>query len=542
MSIENVDRSICLIFNNICSSGVWPRWFKESISVIIPKPKKTNYTLPKAYRPIALLNTLSKLLTKVIANRLQFDAAAHSLLHHGQCGGVQKHATIDAGLALLDFINNNRERGWHVSACAIDIAQFFPSLNHRAVVRMLAKLGFADQLVNLLDSYFRDRSTVYRWDTATSDPYDFSMGTPQGDCLSPIISALYLSVAIKAVFPHIFPPNPVRALFFVDDGVLYTASNSLARNVQILSSTLIRLLTVLACIGLNIEPSKTELIHFYAFQLNTSARTLAHSHQPPLNFEWNRMDFSIKPAQVRRYLGFFFTLTLDWSHHIQYYTNKAFSSVRACGMLGNSIRGIGPKQRSLAYQACVLPILSYGLALWYAPQGVGITRHVKRMERVHSFALGWITGSFRTSPIGARRVIAGIPPLLIIFDLRFHGLRARLTTLDDSHIASSSRSLRWTDPRIRSIRPRSRPRHLPNDNPLTRLATDDVREQFLPFHATAHPGCRIPDLFPHLVAIDAYSPKKNSSLFKAWLHDLSVSISLLHSSGRPILYTDGAYC
>ncbi|KAF8701567.1 hypothetical protein AX14_000387 [Amanita brunnescens Koide BX004] len=539
--IEHVDRSICRLFNNICNTGVWPRWFKQSISVIIPKPKKTDYTLPKSYRPIALLNTLGKLLTKVIANRLQFDAAANNLLHHGQCGGVQKHATIDAGLALLDFITTNRERGWHVSACAIDIAQFFPSLNHRAVVRVLAKLGFANLLVELLKSYFSDRTTIYKWDTATSDSYDFSMGTPQGDCLSPIISALYLSTAIKTIFPHIYPPSPVRSLFFVDDGVLYTASDSLEKNVRVLSSYLTRLLTVLNCIGLNIEPSKTELIHFYAFQLNTSARSLNRVHQPPLNFTWNGSDFSIKPVQVWRYLGFFFTPSLDWSYHIQYYTNKAFSSVRACGMLGNSIRGIGPKQRSLAYQACVLPILSYGLALWYAPQGTGVTKHLKRLERVHSFALGWITGSFRTSPIGARGVIAGIPPLRIIFDLRYHGLKARLTTLGDYHIARSSRSLRWIDPTVRNTKPRSRPRHLPDDNPLNRLATDSVREQFMPFHTTARPGYRVCDIFSDRIDIDSYSPKKGSSLFKAWLRDLSTSISTLHSSGRPVIYTDGAY-
>ena len=396
LNLENVSESICLMFNNICASGIWPRWFKESISVIIPKPKKPDYTLPKAYRPIALLNTLGKLLTKIIANRLQFDAAAHSLLHEGQCGGVQKHATIDAGLALLDFINTNRERGWHVSACAIDIAQFFPSLNHHAVTLVLSKLGFAPTLVELLSSYFHDRVTVYKWDTACSKPYDFSMGTLQGDCLSPIVSALYLSVAIKTVFPHIFPPRPVRCLFFVDDGVLYTASNSLTRNVRVLSSTLLQLLTTIGFLGLQIEPSKTELIHFFAFRLSASTRTLARVHQPSLTFSWNNSNFVIKPAEVWRCLGFFFTPTLDWSYHIQFYTNKAFSSVRACAMLGNSIRGIGPKQRSLAYQGCVLPILTYGSALWYAPGGVGISRHIRRMDRVHSFALNWITGTFRT--------------------------------------------------------------------------------------------------------------------------------------------------
>ncbi|KAF8688212.1 hypothetical protein AX14_003501 [Amanita brunnescens Koide BX004] len=351
----------------------------------------------------------------------------------------------------LTATENEDGTSWHVPLTS---HKFFPSLNHHAATNVLAKLGFAPRLVDLLKSYFHGRSTVYRWDTALSKPYDFSMGTPQGDCLSPIISALYLSVAIKVVFPHIFPPRPVRSLFFVDDGVLYTAWPSLTRNVQLLSTTLTQLLTCLDSIGLQIEPSKTELIHFFAFQLSSSARSLARTHQPPLTFRWNNQDFTIKPAEVWRYLGFFFTPSLDWSFHVQYYTNKAFSSVRACAMLGNSIRGTGPKQRSLAYQGCVLPILTYGSALWYAPQGVGVSKHLRCMERVHSFALNWITGTFRSTPLGARGVIAGIPPLRIILDLRFHGLKARITTLGDYHIVHSSRSQRWTNPDLRNTRPK----------------------------------------------------------------------------------------
>ncbi|KAF8712420.1 hypothetical protein AX14_013115 [Amanita brunnescens Koide BX004] len=345
----------------------------------------------------------------------------------------------------------------------------------------------------------------------------------------------------KAIFPHVFPPRPVRCLFFVDDGVLYTASSSLARNVRILSSTLLQLLTTIGFLGLQIEPSKTELIHFPAFQLSALTRTLARVHQPPLTFSWNGSTVVTKPAEVWRYLGFFFTPTLDWSYHIQFYTNKAFSSVRACAMLGNSIRGIGPKQRSLAYQGCVLPILTYGSALWYAPGGVGVSRHVRRMDRVHSFALNWITGTFRTTPLGARGVVAGIPPLRIILDLRFHGLKARLTTLGDYHVIHSSRSQRWINPRIASIKPKTRSRHLPNDNPLARLTTNEVREQFFPFHPTARPGARLLDIYSDRITIDAYSPKKNSSLFKAWLQDLAKSILTLHSSGRHVIYTDGAY-
>ena len=45
----------------------WPRHFKKLVSVIISKPGKPVYDTPKAFRPIILLNTLGKLIKKMIA-------------------------------------------------------------------------------------------------------------------------------------------------------------------------------------------------------------------------------------------------------------------------------------------------------------------------------------------------------------------------------------------------------------------------------------------------------------------------------------------
>ena len=196
LSFPDTDLALATLFNKICFTGTWPQHFKESISVIIPKPNKPDYTIPKAYRPIALLNTLGKLLTKILANHLQHDAAEHNILHRDQFGGIQGHSTIDAGLVLTDFISEHRERGWHTSACAVDVAQFFPSLSHAVMGCVLDRLGFSPVIVTLIKSYFQDRVTTYKWDSATSRKFDFSLGTPQGDCLSPILSALYISVAI----------------------------------------------------------------------------------------------------------------------------------------------------------------------------------------------------------------------------------------------------------------------------------------------------------------------------------------------------------
>jgi len=48
----------------------WPPHFKSSTTIIIPKPNKLSYNSPKSFRPIILLNTLGKLIEKVIGDRL----------------------------------------------------------------------------------------------------------------------------------------------------------------------------------------------------------------------------------------------------------------------------------------------------------------------------------------------------------------------------------------------------------------------------------------------------------------------------------------
>ena len=47
--------------------GHWPKYFKTSTIIVIPKLNKTLYDSLKAFCPIVLLNTLSKLIEKVIA-------------------------------------------------------------------------------------------------------------------------------------------------------------------------------------------------------------------------------------------------------------------------------------------------------------------------------------------------------------------------------------------------------------------------------------------------------------------------------------------
>jgi hypothetical protein len=118
------------IANACIRAGHWPAHFKESLSAIILKPGKASYSTPKSFRPIVLLNTLGKLVEKMLAHRLQFDSVAHNAFEPNQFGGIAQRSTKDAGIYLTHLVRAGWAKGLQTSVVAFDIAQFFPSLNH----------------------------------------------------------------------------------------------------------------------------------------------------------------------------------------------------------------------------------------------------------------------------------------------------------------------------------------------------------------------------------------------------------------------------
>ncbi|KAF8631346.1 hypothetical protein AX14_010946, partial [Amanita brunnescens Koide BX004] len=221
-------------------------------------------------------------LTKLIATRMQFDCLKYDILHPGQCGGTIKHATINAGVTLASFVAESQELGLHSTACAFDIAQFFPSLSHKGCALVLRRFGFNESLIKIFDSYFNGRVTRYKWDSATSADFNFDIGTPQGDCISPILSAIYLAAGLKITTPLPFPPPNVRSLFFVDDGLLYCASKTPAQNVKRIETCLDKIQNTLAALGLFVDVDKTELIHFPGFMTSKPGRKLAPPSALPI--------------------------------------------------------------------------------------------------------------------------------------------------------------------------------------------------------------------------------------------------------------------
>ena len=533
LSNYKVAAAVTTLYNCIIDEGIWPTPLKESLSIIIPKPGKSDYSTPKAYHPTVLLSVLGKLLTKILAKQLQYKAIAFNLLYPSQFGGIQKHTTTDVGLILTDIIVKARERGLFTSVLALDITQFFPSLNHSAMAHILTKLGFNQKIVRFAASFFTNQTTCFKWGSAESSDIPCSQGTPQGDCLSPILSTLYLAPIL-----HIFSPWDIEKPL----NTLITSSDSIETNVSHLSSEYTSLIALLSKLGLHTEHSKLELMHFMTFDIDLPQHKFKEANPLPLIIHHRGSELCIEAKEVWRYLGFFFDPHLSFNHHIQQYTNKAFSALRACQMLGNSCGGLKPQQCILIYNSCIKPILAYGLALWYSEWGLSVRSKVKRLEKVQNFAIHWITGGFWTTPISTMELLSGIPPVVVWCNLALTKYTACIASLPENHLLKivyhydPLPSCYWHLPH------KQRRSNLPDDNPVTRLKTDCIHEHFNPYHEEAHPGSHVLDLYlEHITFWHMDTPKKSDDSFKVWLKEYKQWLASEMESRELVIFTDGAF-
>jgi len=123
--IVNQDACLTNIINiadSCINLGYWPKYFKVSSTIIIPKPNKSSYDQPKAFQPIVFLNTLGKLIEKVIAERLQFTVASNDFIHLSQLGRLKFKSTMDASIVLTHIIQSGWAKGKLTSSLAFDIS------------------------------------------------------------------------------------------------------------------------------------------------------------------------------------------------------------------------------------------------------------------------------------------------------------------------------------------------------------------------------------------------------------------------------------
>ncbi|KAG9088664.1 hypothetical protein FRC06_001931, partial [Ceratobasidium sp. 370] len=344
------------LYNACLDQGYHPACLRNAIVAIVPKPRRPDMSRPNAYRPISLLETLSKCLEKIITSRILFEVGKHNLVPFSQFGGRDASSCTDAGLAMVHDIQSFWKNAEKTSLLTLDIKGYFNNINHARLLRNMSTLGFSEPLCNWLRSYLSDRTVQIRIDSHLCAPVSIApVGVPQGSPLSPILSTIYtLPLLLDLNNRHNFLIKG-----YVDDFTILAHSATFDSNNAILKNAVDEAAGWLSRLGLSFELEKCELIHFAAHKRDLALNPDIHLRTS------DATSGVVRAAHTIRWLGFFLDRRLDFKSHVSKMATKGLGVISGLRLLANTLRGLSTKHARILYKTCVMPVFTYGSPLWH---------------------------------------------------------------------------------------------------------------------------------------------------------------------------------
>ncbi|RDL42413.1 uncharacterized protein BP5553_02392 [Venustampulla echinocandica] len=243
------------LFSALIDVGYHLTCWKQATGAILKKLGKPNYTLPKAYRVISLLNCLGKVSERILAQRLGYLAETTTLLHPSQVGGRLKKSAIDAALLFNNEVEIGLKQKQKTSALLLDVKGAFDHVAKNQLLSILKDLRLPTSLASWVQSFLSNRLLRLAFDGQIEQFAALNTGIPQGSPISPILFLIY----IRGLFTGIVTARP---LSYIDDIALIVTTPNYTSNIKILEREAARLFDQGAKSAIQFDLAKTELIHF----------------------------------------------------------------------------------------------------------------------------------------------------------------------------------------------------------------------------------------------------------------------------------------
>ena len=353
------------------------------VHLIVPVFKSGDRSSVRNYRPISLLCTVSKLLEKLIYDKIiSFVSTSISTC---QFGFRPNHSATQQLLAFFSIIHDSLTTCSQADVIYLDFKKAFDSVPHNELLVKLWLFGVRGNLWKWFKSYLSYRSQCVRLCHCSSDLLPVLSGVPQGSILGPLLFLIYVNdLPLSLKFSNIF--------MYADDTKCLKKISSTADCLS-LQDDLNELNTWCLKWNLQFNEHKCVLLRF------------CRNH-PGKVFDYRINNHPIESLSCHRDLGIIISEDMKWNSHLKYISARAYKVlglIRRCFSTALSI----PTKRNL-YLSLVRSQLLYGSQVW-RPH---LIKDFTDLERVQKRATKYILND-SSSSYKSRLVALNILPLMM---------------------------------------------------------------------------------------------------------------------------------
>lgn len=353
---EPVLRLLTTICQKLWQTKEWPNEWTQSL--IIPLPKKGNLRKCQNYRTISLISHASKVMLKILLNRLKRESEEH--LSEEQAGFRSGRSTVEQIFNCRVLMEKHLQHQRKLFHNFIDFKKAFDRVWHDGLWHTLRSMGIEEGLIQAIQALYSSSSSAVILNSSIGEFFKTTVGVRQGCLLSPVLFNLFLETILKDTL-HNFQSTisiggrSLSNLRFADDIDLIAGSNE---ELQELTT---RLTNSAQAHGMEVSHEKSKTL------VNSTDNTTA---------EIKMGDETLENVSSFKYLGA--TLTTDGrsTQEIKIRLGLATSAVTKLHRIWKS-KDINFPTKMKLYNSLVLSIFLYGCESW--------TMTAETTKRVQSF-------------------------------------------------------------------------------------------------------------------------------------------------------------
>ena len=334
------------IFSACIRLGYFPTVWKHAVVTAIPKPNKDSSN-PSNYRPISLLPTLSKLLERVILNRIEQHLENTRIIPDAQFGFKRGHSTNHQLVRLVKEVRTKFARRKSSGMVLLDVEKAYDSVWQEAILHKMRMAVFPLYVLKIVRSFLQNRSFHVAVNGHASNRHGVPFGVPQGAVLSPTLYNIFMAdlAMIDGVSYFLFADDTGFIASDADPDIVVTklqaAQNAIERYQKKWK------------VKTNAEKSQAIF-----FTRKRSPRNLP------------RREVSVWGSQVPwsedvKYLGLTLDRKLTFAAHMKNTLTKCDKITRMLYSLISRRSHLDVNSKLLLYKTVFKPSMTYGFPAWY---------------------------------------------------------------------------------------------------------------------------------------------------------------------------------